>query len=39
METLGYVAAVAIAAGFVAAGAVAVMGLSDMRRYVRIKRM
>jgi hypothetical protein len=39
MVTLGYVAAVAIAVGVVAAGAVAVMGLSDVRRYVRIKRM
>jgi hypothetical protein len=37
--TLGYVAAVAIAVGVAAAGAVAVMGLSDVRRYVRIKRM
>jgi hypothetical protein len=39
MQTLGYVAAAAIAVGVVAAGAVVVMGLSDMRRYVRIKRM
>lgn len=37
--TLGYVAAVAMAVGVVAAGAVAVMGLSDVRRYARIKRM
>jgi hypothetical protein len=36
---LGYVAAVAIAVAVVAAGAVAVTGLSDVRRYVRIKRM
>jgi hypothetical protein len=39
MMTLGYVAAAAIAVGVLAAGAVAVMGFSDMRRYVRIKRM
>ena len=39
MVTLGYIAAVAIAVGVVAAGAVAVMGLSDARRYVRIRRM
>lgn len=39
MVTLGYVAAVAIAVGVVAAGAVAVMGASDIRRYLRIKRM
>jgi hypothetical protein len=39
METLGYVAAAAIAVGVVAAATVAVMGFSDMRRYVRIKRM
>jgi hypothetical protein len=39
MMTLGYVAAVAIAVGVVAAGAVAVMGASDLRRYVRIRRM
>jgi len=36
---LGYVAAVAIAVGVVAAGAVAVTGLSDARRYMRIRRM
>lgn len=39
MVTLGYVAAIAIAVGFAAAGAVAVTGLSDARRYVRIERM
>jgi len=39
MMTLGYVAATAIAVGVVAAGVVAVMGISDIRRYVRIKRM
>ena len=39
MGTLGYVAAVAIAAGVAAAGVAAVMGFSDMRRYVRIRRM
>ena len=39
MVTLGYVAAVAIAAGVVAAGALAVMGASDLRRYMRIRRM
>jgi hypothetical protein len=39
MLTLGYVAATAIAVGVVAAGVVAVMGISDMRKYVRIRRM
>lgn len=39
MVTLGYVAAVAIAVGVVATGAVAVMGASDLRRYLRIRRM
>jgi hypothetical protein len=39
MVTLGYVAAVAIAVGVVAAGAVAVMGASDIRRFLRIRRM
>jgi hypothetical protein len=39
MLTLGYVAATAIAVGIVAAGVVAVVGISDMRRYVRIRRM
>jgi hypothetical protein len=39
MQTLGYVTAAALGAAAVAVGVLAAMSLSDVRRYVKIKRM
>jgi hypothetical protein len=39
MQTLGYIAAAALALVVVAAGAYTIAGLPDMRRYMKMKRM
>jgi hypothetical protein len=39
MQTLGYVTAATLAAAAVAVGVLAVMSISDVRRFVKIKRM
>ena len=39
MQTLGYVTAVTLVAGAAAAGVLAAMSMSDVRRYVKIRRM
>jgi hypothetical protein len=39
MQTLGYVTAVTLAAGAAAVGVFVVISMSDLRRYVRIRRM
>jgi hypothetical protein len=39
METLGYVTAATLTAAVAAIAVLAAMSVSDMRRYVKIKRM
>lgn len=39
MQTLGYVTVAALAAAAVAVGVLAAMSVSDVRRYVKIKKM
>jgi hypothetical protein len=39
METLGWVTAITAAVAAVAAGVVVVLGLPDLRRYLRMRRM
>jgi hypothetical protein len=39
MQTLGWVTAIAAAVAVLAAGVVVALGLPDMRRYLRMRRM